>query len=108
MPGLTPSQMRDMIPGVFRVEDVKSLVRALPEGEKLVYTIAASKIQLVGMKEEEKPTITFAETKKYVVMNGGRSDQLQAIYGDKDPVGKRVALDVDKINGKEQIILLAP
>ena len=94
----TIASLKSALPGFFSYEEIKA-------SGPVTLTIRAAGIEKVGQgdRQEEKPVLSFAESKKKLVLNKTRCDMLAQIFGGtSDPVGKRITLreGTVKINGR--------
>lgn len=92
------------LPGFFTVDEARELS---PDN---AFTITFADLAEVGQgaKMEEKPVLSFTETKKRLVLNKSRCNQLGILFGADDLVGKSIRLTVENIQGREQIVVVAP
>lgn len=99
-PMATAQDAINLIPGFFKTGDIK-------DGGPLELTIRDLVIEELrgdGDSKEDKPVLTFQETKKKLVINTTRAQQLGSIFGpNEDLSGKRVLLEYDiiKINSRD-------
>lgn len=98
------AELSKSLGGFFTVDEAKTL------DADNVYTINFGEVIEVGQgaKAEDKPVIGFKETKKRLVLSKGRCNQLTALFGKDDVVGKKVRLMVDTIQSREQIVIVSP
>ena len=98
---LNAGQLLKGLPGFFTVAEATTL----DEGE--IFTITGADMEEVGQgaKAEDKPVLSFAQTKKKLVLNKGRCTQLTDLFGNDELVGKNISLAVENIGGREQIII---
>jgi hypothetical protein len=94
----------EKLPGFFTVDEACDLA---PDN---AFTIVFADLMEVGQgaQAEDKPVLAFAETKKRLVLNKGRGNQLATLFGDDDLVGKVIRLTVEKIQGTVQIVVVSP
>jgi len=98
------SSLAQQLPGFFTVAEASEL----PSDNSFTITFAEVVEVGQGAKAEDKPVIGFSETKKRLVLNKGRCNQLTALFGADDLVGKKVRLAVDTIMSREQIVVVSP
>lgn len=100
----TAKFLTSKLPGFFTVAEAHEL----PEDN--LFTITFSGLAMVGQgaKAEEKPVLSFAESKKSLVLNKSRCKQLAALFGDGDLDGQVIRLGVEAIDGREQITVTSP
>lgn len=95
------------ITGYFTVEEVKSLEAA----EANVLRIEGGGIEMVGHgpQASEEPVLAFTGTKKKLVINKTRGQQLAALFGlNADiPKGATIRLVVRSANSRDQIMIEA-
>lgn len=101
---LNASEMSQQLPGYFTVAEASSLT----DDNSFTVTFAGMQEVGQGQNAEDKPVLSFAESKKQLVLNKGRCAQLTALFGDDPLVGKTIKLTVENINGREQIVVAAP
>ncbi len=94
----TPQQLYASLSGYFSYKEAK-------ETGFLTLTITDSKVETVGSGEraEDKPVLTFAETRKKLPLNKTRLNQLAEIVGPTtDPIGHvvRVGPATVEVNGR--------
>lgn len=86
------------LPGFYKKADFEG-------GRTETVTIKAGTIESVGVGQnaEEKPTLSFLENKKKLVLNSSRISQLQALFGAEEVEGKKITLYVGpyKVNGRD-------
>jgi hypothetical protein len=95
--------LSSLVPGYFTVDEAT----ALPSDNKFVIVFAGQVTVGQGEKAEEKPALGFAATKKKLILNKGRCQQLAALFGDKDLEGETIRLSVESISGRPQIVVVA-
>jgi len=89
------------LPGYFTVDEATSL----PADNAYVINFADQVTVGQGEKAEEKPALGFVDTKKKLILNKGRCQQLTALFGDDDLLGKTIRLKVEAIQGRPQIVI---
>ncbi len=97
------ASLAQQLPGFFTVAEAHEL----PEDN--AFTIASAGMQEVGQgaKAEDKPVLKFTSTKKALVLNKSRCNQLTSLFGADDLIGKVIRLGVDNLMSREQIVILA-
>lgn len=71
-------------------------VASLPNDKVFtIREIVEKELEFQG-KKEVAPCAFFEETAKYIKINGSRSQQLLALFGEDLPIGKKVKLGVEK------------
>ena len=96
--------LAEQLPGYFTVDEACELA------EDNSFTITSAGIKEVGQgaKAEDKPVLGFAETKKQLVLNKSRCNQLTSLFSDDDLIGKVICLSVAEIMGRKQIVVTSP
>lgn len=94
----TPAELQKGLSGYISLEETK-------DTGPVVLTITAAQLEVVGQgdKAEQKPVLSFKETKKKLVLNKTRCSQLAELVGKTgDPVGYVVKLYAgqEKVNGR--------
>lgn len=81
----TMSQLAAALTGFLSYEEMK-------DEEPTVLTIASAENESVGQGSDKdiKPTLSFKEIRKKLILNKTRHQQLRAIVGDKDPAGTKI------------------
>lgn len=95
---MNAAELRKFIPGYFTVQQVSDA------GGKLL-TIKTSGVEAVGQDKDEKPVLSFLETREKLVLNASRCQQLADLFGEADVAGKKVRLGVETIKGINQIVI---
>lgn len=98
------SALSKKLPGFLTVDEACEL----PEDNS--FTIIFADVAPVGQgaQAEDKPVLGFADTKKALVLNKARCNQLTSLFGDDDLVGQRIRLMVDTLQGIRQIVIISP
>ena len=99
---LNVKDLKKGLGGYFTVAEALSL----EEGD--TFTIISADMEEVGQgaSADDKPVLGFSETKKKLVLNKGRLNQLDGLFGETPSlVGKVIALGVEKFNNREQIVI---
>ena len=97
---VSASQMGNDLGGFFNCDTVN----ALPDSGR-TFTITKYEPECkVGQEGDLKPVVFFAESKKGVVLSKGRVQQLGALFGTEDILGKRIRLNVAKVHGRDGIV----
>jgi len=94
-------QLAGSLPGYFTVDEASTL----PEDNSFVITFAGEVTVGQGEKAEDKPALGFADSRKKLILNKGRCQQLTALFGDDDLQGKRIRLAVETLQGRPQIVI---
>jgi len=79
----------------------------LCDEDKANFTITRYKLETLGRDKDEKPVIYFSESKKGLILNKGRAQQLAAITGKSDVEGYKIRCTVEKLDGIKQIVIHA-
>lgn len=91
------------LPGFFTVAEAGEL----PENNTFTINFAEQAEVGQGPKAEDKPVLGFTETKKRLVLNKGRCQQLAALFGDEELIGKVIRLTVQSLQSREQIVIVS-
>lgn len=94
----TPQQLLAGLSGYMSYDSMKDL-------DPMIVTIKSSQVESVGQgdKAEDKPVLAFVETRKKLVLNKTRLQQLAEVVGPtEDPVGHKITVGPGsaKINGR--------
>jgi hypothetical protein len=100
----TAKSLASKLPGFFTVDEA----RELSDDNKFVITFADVIEIGQGAKAEEKPVLGFADTRKQLVLNKSRCEQLGVLFGAENLIGKSIRLKVVNIQGREQIAVVSP
>jgi hypothetical protein len=95
----TTQEIRANFPGYFKNADIKSLGKA-----GVVYTIKGLATEEIGIQEKElKDVISFEETRKKLVLNMTRMNQLCSLFDD-EVIGEKVRLyfDLVEVRGSDR------
>ena len=90
------SSMRNSLGGFFKLADFAG-------GKSLNLTISLTKEEEVGEDKEQKPVLGFAETRKKLVLNATRVQQLEDLFGEADLIGKRIKLEKGEAENRGRV-----
>ncbi len=97
------SEALALMPGYYKVDEVRSL-------DNVVLTIKELTCRKIKEEDEdESPLLSFEGTKKLLILNKTRMQQLTDLHGPGDPAGAKVRLSVDTIainNRKFEMIVI--
>ena len=103
MSNFNAEALASALPGFFTVADASDL----PEDNQ--FTISSAGLEEVGQgpKAEEKPVLSFAACPKKLVLNKARCQQLAALFGKDDLVGKNIRLTTATLAGINQVVIVS-